>query len=69
MSPADVIHELARRWNAGEGIGSNIEERRAVWESTELDIRRLEVVGEHGKIASVEWFTGYDAAVAAARGA
>ena len=126
MSGADVIHELARRWNAGdiegvlemytedavmlsgedwpeqttwrgrEGIRSNIEEWRAVWQSAELEIGRLEIFGDrvvaegawnargrtsgvsgsmpvnalcvvrHGKIASVEWFTDYDAAVAAA---
>jgi uncharacterized protein (TIGR02246 family) len=129
MTPADVIHELVRRWNAGdiegvldaytedavmisgpdwpeqttrrgrEDIRANIDEWRAVWESAELEIRRIEtfcdrVVAEgawnargrssgvsgampvtilctirHGKIASLEWFTDYDAAVAAARGA
>jgi uncharacterized protein (TIGR02246 family) len=128
VSHADVVRELARRWNAGdvegvldmytedavmfsgadwpeqttwhgrEGIGSNIEDWRAVWDSTELEIRRIETFGErvvaegawnargrssgvsgalpviamctvrHGKIASVEWFTDYDTAVAAARG-
>jgi ketosteroid isomerase-like protein len=124
---AEVIRELARRWNAGdiegvlemytddavmhsgedwpeqttwhgrEGIRSNIEEWRAVWESAELEISHIETVGErvvaggawnargrssglsgsmpvstlctirHGKIASVEWFTDYDSALAAAR--
>jgi uncharacterized protein (TIGR02246 family) len=81
-----------------EGIRSNIEDWRAVWESSELEIRRLKTFGDqvvsegawitrgrssglsgtmpattlcrirHGKIASLEWFTDYDAAVAAARG-
>jgi uncharacterized protein (TIGR02246 family) len=129
MTPADVIHELARRWNAGDiegvldlytedavmlsgpdwpeqtprrgrqGIRANIEEWRAVWESAELDIAHVETFGDrvvadgawntrgrssgvtgsmpaitlctirHGKIACLEWFTDYDAAVAAARGA
>jgi uncharacterized protein (TIGR02246 family) len=129
MSHADVIRELARRWNAGdidavldlytedavmvsgpdwpeqatwrgrEGIRSNIDEWRAVWESAELEIQRIETFGDrvvaegawnargrssgvtgampvttlctvrHGKIASVEWFSSYDSAVAAARGA
>jgi ketosteroid isomerase-like protein len=128
MTPADVIHELVRRWNAGdiegvldvytedavmisgpdwpeqttrrgrEDIRANIDEWRAVWESAELEIRRIETFGDrvvaegawnargrssgvsgaipvnvlcmtrHGKIASLEWFTDYDAAVAAARG-
>jgi uncharacterized protein (TIGR02246 family) len=128
MENAEVIRELARRWNAGdvegvldlfaedavmlaggdwpeqtprrgrEDIRRNIEEWRAVWESSELEIRRLETFGDrvvtegawntqgrssgvsgtmpattlctirHGKIASLEWFTDYDAAVAAARG-
>jgi ketosteroid isomerase-like protein len=128
VSPADVVRELARRWNAGdidgvldmytedvvmhsgedwpeqttwrgrEGVRSNIEEWRAVWESAELELGRLEAFGDrvvsegawnargrtsgvsgsmpvaalcvirHGKIASVEWFTDYDVAVAAARG-
>ena len=128
MGNADVIRELARRWNAGdvegvldlftedavmlagpdwpertawhgrEGIRSNIEEWRAVWESAELEIKRIETFGDrvvadgawntrgrssgvtgsmpsiticairHGKIASLEWVTDYDAAVAAARG-
>jgi uncharacterized protein (TIGR02246 family) len=129
MENADVIRELAKRWNAGdvegvlelftedavmlagadwpeqatshgrEGIRSRIEDWRAVWESSELEICRLETFGDqvvyegawstrgrssglsgtmpatalctirHGKIASLEWFTDYDAAVAAARGA
>ena len=129
MTPADVIHELVRRWNAGdiegvldaytedavmisgpdwpeqttrrgrEDIRANIDEWRAVWESAELEIARTETFGDrivsdgawnargrssgvtgsmpattlctirHGKIASLEWFTDYDAAVAAARGA
>jgi uncharacterized protein (TIGR02246 family) len=129
MENAEVIRELARRWNAGdiegvldlytedvvmlagsdwpeqaprhgrEGIRANIDEWRAVWESAELEITRIETFGErvvadgawiargrssgfsgkmpvitlctirHGKIASLEWFTDYDAAVAAARGA
>src|ERR687896_4944 len=128
MGNADVIRELARRWNAGdvdgvlelytedavmlsgedwpeqttwqgrEGIRSNIEDWRGVWESSELEIRRLETFGDkvvaegawntrgrssglsgsmpattlcttpRGKIASLEWFTDYDAAVAATRG-
>jgi uncharacterized protein (TIGR02246 family) len=128
MENAEVIRELARRWNAGdvegvlemytedavmlsgadwpeqttwrgrEGIRANIDDWRAVWESSELEIRRLETFGDrivtegawntqgrssgvsgtmpittlctirHGKIASIEWFTDYDAAVAAARG-
>ena len=128
MTPADVIHELARRWNAGdiegvldlftedvvmvaggewpeqtprrgrEDVRANIEEWRAVWESAELEIARTETLGDrvvadgswnargrssgvtgsmpaitlcmirHGKIASLEWFTDYDAALAAARG-
>jgi ketosteroid isomerase-like protein len=81
-----------------EGIRSNIEDWRAVWESSELEIGRHETFGDkvvsegawntrgrssglsgtmpattlctirHGKIASLEWFTDYDAAVAAARG-
>ncbi len=81
MENAEVIRELA------------------VWESSELEIRRIETFGDrvvtegawntrgrssgvsgtmpattlctirHGKIASLEWFTDYDAAVAAARGA
>jgi uncharacterized protein (TIGR02246 family) len=129
MTPADVIHELARRWNAGdiegvlemytedavmlsgpdwpeqntrrgrEDIRANIDEWRAVWESAELEIRHVETFGDrvvadgawntrgrssrvegsmpactlctirHGKIACLEWFTDYDAAIAAARGA
>jgi uncharacterized protein (TIGR02246 family) len=130
MTPADVIHELVRRWNAGDveavlelytedavmmsgpdwpeqttwhgrdGIRSNIDEWRAVWESAELEVRRVESFGDdrvvtegawitrgrtsgfsgtmpvttlctirHGKIASIEWFTSYDSAVAAARDA
>ena len=129
MSNADVIRELARRWNAGDiegvlemytedavmlsgedwpeqttwrgrdGIRSNIDEWRAVWESAELEIARIETIGErvvaegawntrgrssgvsgsmpvttlctirHGKIACVEWFSSYDSALAAARGA
>jgi uncharacterized protein (TIGR02246 family) len=129
MENVEVIHELARRWNAGdsegvlelytedavmlsgsewpeqttwrgrEGIRSNIEEWRAVWESAELEIRQTETFGNqvvvegasntrgrtsgfsgsmpvstlctirHGMIASVEWFTDYDDALAAARGA
>jgi ketosteroid isomerase-like protein len=129
MGPADVIRELARRWNAGdiegvldlytedavmvpgaewpeqtvyqgrEGIRTNIDEWRSVWESAELHIGRIEIFGErvvaegawntrgrssrvtgslpaitlctvrHGKIASLEWFTDYDAALTAARGA
>jgi uncharacterized protein (TIGR02246 family) len=128
MSNADVIRELARRWNAGDiegvlemytedavmlsgedwpeqttwrgrdGIRSNIDEWRAVWESAELEIARIETIGERvvaegawntrgrssgvsgsmpvttlctirrGKIASVEWFSSYDSALAAARG-
>jgi ketosteroid isomerase-like protein len=128
MGNADVIRELARRWNAGdvegvlelfaedavmlaggdwpeqtprrgrEDIRANIEEWRAVWESAELEIARTETFGDrlvadgawnargrssgvtgsmpaitlctirHGKIACLEWFTDYDAAVAAARG-
>jgi uncharacterized protein (TIGR02246 family) len=128
MTPADVLHELARRWNAGdiegvlelytddavmisgpdwpeqtiwrgrEAIRSNIDDWRAVWESAELELRRIETFGDrvvadgawntrgrssgvpgampvvtlstirHGKIASLEWFTDHDAAVAAARG-
>jgi uncharacterized protein (TIGR02246 family) len=127
MGNADVIRELARRWNAGdvdgvlelytedavmlsgedwpeqttwqgrEGIRSNIEDWRGVWESSELEIGRIETFGDQvaaegawntrgrtsgvsgtmpvatlctirrGKIASLEWFTDYDAAVAAAR--
>jgi uncharacterized protein (TIGR02246 family) len=84
-------------WRGREGIRSNIEEWRAVWESAELEIRRMETFGDrvvaegawntrgrtsgfsgsmpvctlctvrHGKIASVEWFTDYDQALAAAR--
>ncbi len=80
-----------------EGIRSNIEEWRAVWESAELEIKRMETFGDqvaaegawnargrssglsgampvaslctirHGKIASLEWFTDYDQALAAAR--
>ena len=128
MGPAEVIRELAKRWNAGdiegvldlytedvvmqagadwpeqtsshgrEGIRARIDEWRAVWESAELEITRIETFGDrvvadgawiargrssgvsgkmhvttlctirHGKIASLEWFTDYDAAVAAARG-
>jgi ketosteroid isomerase-like protein len=84
-------------WRGRDGIRSNIDEWRAVWESAELEIGRIETVGErvvaegagnargrssvvsgsmpvstlctirHGKIASVEWFTDYDSALAAAR--
>jgi ketosteroid isomerase-like protein len=76
MTPAEVIRELARRWNAGdiegvlelytddavmfagedwpeqrtrrgrEDIRSNIDEWRAVWESAELEISRIETFGE-----------------------
>jgi len=128
MTPEDVIHELVRRWNAGdvdgvvdlytedavmvagpdwpeqtprhgrEGIRANIDEWRSVWESADLEIDRVETRGDrvaaggawntrgrasgvsgampvavlctirHGKIASLEWFTDYDSALAAARG-
>jgi ketosteroid isomerase-like protein len=86
-------------WHGRDGIRSNIDEWRSVWESAELEISRIEVFGErvvaegawnargrssglsgsmpvttlctikHGKIASVEWFSSYDSAVAAARDA
>ena len=85
-------------WQGREGIRANIEDWRSVWESSELEIRRLETFGDkvvaegawntrgrssglsgsmpattlctirRGKIASLEWFTDYDAAVAATRG-
>jgi uncharacterized protein (TIGR02246 family) len=76
MTPADVIHELVRRWNAGdiegvldiytedavmisgpdwpeqttrrgrEDIRENIDEWRAVWESAELEITRIETFAD-----------------------
>ena len=88
MGNADVIRELARRWNAGdvegvlelftqdavmlagadwpeqaishgrEGIRSNIEDWRAVWESSELEIGRLETFGD--KVVSEERGTRVD---------
>jgi ketosteroid isomerase-like protein len=76
MSNADVIRQLAERWNAGdfegvvdlytedvvmrngpdwpeqggshgrEGLRSGIEEWRGVWESSEIELRRIEEFGD-----------------------
>jgi ketosteroid isomerase-like protein len=128
MDNADLIRELAERWNAGDfegalelyaddavmlsgsewpeqfalkghdGIRANMEDWAAAWESSQIEVGPIEVYGDRilgsgtwkmrglasgaegtmpfwvllgfrdGKIASLEWFTDHDAAIAAARG-
>jgi uncharacterized protein (TIGR02246 family) len=97
LAGPDWPEQVTRRGR--EDIRANIEEWRAAWESSELEVGEVETLGDRvvvdgdwitrgrssgvsgkmpaaalcvvrgGKIASFEWFTNYDSAVAAARDA